>query len=341
MNRTIHSLSEHIRSAGPLREGRLSFSPLRRSSGSGLQYFTLEDAEAREGVRIEEISDSGSIPRLRVHNLVEKPLFIPDGSTLVGLKQNRVVNVSLLVPASSSLDIPVSCVERGRWARSTPSAAPSAVSDTKLRAMMSAGTSRSLRTGHGVEVSQSEVWGHVESVLAQAKASSPSRAYEAVFEKERRSPSVRERDLQLPDDSCGVEVRVDGRFVALDLFDKPETFRKLWPRLLQGYVVAGSDETPAGGGSASHLGDDPQAVLRHAAGAQAERHAAVGSGEWFRVSTSDLVGSALVCEDEVVHLSLFAKPEDVPRGQPHGPSHPAAPSAEPQAPEQRPWWRFW
>ena len=38
-----------------------------------------------------------------------------DGEELIGAKQNHTLNLSILVPAHASIDIPVSCVERGRW----------------------------------------------------------------------------------------------------------------------------------------------------------------------------------------------------------------------------------
>ena len=63
------------------------------------------------------MSEQGSVPALRVVNRGLHPILIVDGEELVGAKQNRVVNLAILVAAQSAFTIPVSCVEAGRWRR--------------------------------------------------------------------------------------------------------------------------------------------------------------------------------------------------------------------------------
>jgi hypothetical protein len=48
-------------------------------------------------------------------NLADQPVLIVDGETLDGAKQNRVVNLTILVPAHGRPVIPVSCAEAARW----------------------------------------------------------------------------------------------------------------------------------------------------------------------------------------------------------------------------------
>ena len=65
--------------------------------------------------RVTEVSDGGRVPELQVVNDSPRYVLIVDGEELVGAKQNRIVNLTILVPPKTSLTIPVSCVEAGRW----------------------------------------------------------------------------------------------------------------------------------------------------------------------------------------------------------------------------------
>jgi hypothetical protein len=79
-------------------------------------YITLDEALPR-GLCVAETSEAGSVPELVVENPLTERVLLYDGEELVGAKQNRILNVSVLVEAMSGLTIPVSCVEQGRWRR--------------------------------------------------------------------------------------------------------------------------------------------------------------------------------------------------------------------------------
>src|SRR5262245_36386239 len=96
-------------------------------------YITLDEA-LPQGLRITEVDEAGSVPELVVENPLTERVLLYDGEELVGAKQNRILNVSVLVEAHAKVRIPVSCVEQGRWSRRSPAFAPGRhVSHTNLR----------------------------------------------------------------------------------------------------------------------------------------------------------------------------------------------------------------
>ena len=94
----------------------LAVFPLFGGTGGGPDYVVLDEALESETARVTEVSEGGSVPELAFENLGPDPVLLLDGEELVGAKQNRVLNLSILAPAKSTITIPVSCVEAGRWA---------------------------------------------------------------------------------------------------------------------------------------------------------------------------------------------------------------------------------
>jgi len=93
----------------------LTVFPLLGTEAPAPDYLLLEAALAEGRVEIRELDLAGSVPELRLVNRAERPVLVVEGEELVGAKQNRVVNTTILVAAGSELVIPVSCVEQGRW----------------------------------------------------------------------------------------------------------------------------------------------------------------------------------------------------------------------------------
>ena len=67
--------------------------------------------------------DEASVQTLLVRNPGDTPVLVVEGEHFLGGKQNRAINATVLVQAQAELDIPVSCLEQGRWGRSQASAA--------------------------------------------------------------------------------------------------------------------------------------------------------------------------------------------------------------------------
>ena len=82
-------------------------------------YLTLDEALSENLIEVVEIDEGGSVPELRLINKSDKMVLILDGEELVGAKQNRIVNTTILIPAMETVVIPVSCVEQGRWSYDT------------------------------------------------------------------------------------------------------------------------------------------------------------------------------------------------------------------------------
>ncbi|HOF39591.1 MAG TPA: HIRAN domain-containing protein, partial [Candidatus Hydrogenedentes bacterium] len=89
--------------------------PLYLANGHERTYVLLEEALEAGTADVTETSHHGTVPEILIRNRGDRPILLPEGEILTGAKQNRVINITILVAAQSELVVPVSCVEQGRW----------------------------------------------------------------------------------------------------------------------------------------------------------------------------------------------------------------------------------
>lgn len=277
---------------------------------SPLQYATLDDVLHAGVAEVTEVSEHGSVPELRFVNRGAKPVLIVDGEELVGAKQNRVVNLTILVAAHTSTTIPVSCVEAGRWRAKSRAftAAPRAQFATG-RAKRVAQVTQSLRDRGDRMSDQAEVWAAISEKAARMHARSSTSAMEAIFDRHAASIDAYVNACAPVDRQVGAVFIVNGAVVGFDLFDEAETLRKLLPKLVRSAAVEAIDAN--GDAPGAHPSrPKPRALAEQflAVAASAPQHVTngVGLGDDVRITTAGIAGAALVVDGRALHVAAFA-----------------------------------
>ena len=229
---------DEIRVGNPVQHAGLSLFPLFAWSDRCIEYQLSHEALAAGSIAIEEVSEAGSVGTLLVRNRGDSRVLFLEGEELVGAKQNRVLNTSVMVPARSKIRIPVSCVERGRWRyQSRRLQCSGSHSSPRLRGILGRSTHRSLRAQRGHVSDQRNVWKEVGRQQNALCTASETIAMSDTFQTcEDQITEFRER-LRYVQGATGVAVAVGGRMVVLDLFDKPATCERVWDRLLSGFAL--------------------------------------------------------------------------------------------------------
>jgi hypothetical protein len=292
-----------IRVGEPIRCNGLAVFPLFAEPSGGVDYALSDEAISEGTVTVEEVSEAGSVPDLSVENKGDIRVLFLEGEELVGAKQNRILNTSVLVAAHSKTKIPVSCVEAGRWGyRSRYFGSSGSHSPSKLRYALKASVSRSVRAERGHISDQGEVWEEVARQQAALGAFSGTSAMSDTFEAHRKRLDEYQEKLQYVEGAIGAAVTVGGKVVSCDLFDRPSTCQKVWRRLLSGVVL---DALEAGTGEKQAEAADVDRVVRGLANLSWEPADPVGEGEELRASSEGGDhASALVLNDVLVHGSL-------------------------------------
>jgi hypothetical protein len=305
MDETLDQALQSLEIGEPVSHGLLHIFPLKGDTHPEQDISLLEGALQAGTLHIEELHEAGSVPELRVVNEGSLRVLILEGDELIGARQNRVVNSSVLVAAGSHLTLPVSRVEWGRWSYRSRAFSPGTDSPhLALRRLKTRSVHDSLRRGRGHRSDQRAVWREVDRKARLHKAvSSTHTLQDSRSRLSERLDAFEKLARELPEGTSGVVVAIGERLVLLEVLAGPCTFARVFRKLLSGYAFesVGLDRpygTP-----------DPPAVrsfIEAAAQAAHEEHQAVGAGRDVRFEGDGISGYALIGEMGVLHAAAFA-----------------------------------
>ena len=288
----------------------LTVMPLVAAQVGAPDYLSLDEALLRGLVGVTETSPAGEVPELLLGNQGDVAVLLLDGEELVGAKQNRMLNLTILAPAKTTITLPVSCVERGRW---SPSSAPFG---TQGRTIYAAGRARkahqvteSLRTTGSRRSQQGEVWEDIRAKGARMGSSSATEAMAGIYENHEAQLAAYVQALPPVSQQVGALFAIAGEVRGVELFDFASTLHRLYPKLVRSYALDALEGVASAGRTAM---PDPHAFLANLAAAHTSTHPAVGEGQDWRLSGPGVTGGALVARGRLVHLCAFRIPDNSP-----------------------------
>lgn len=296
--RTTHSVNETLQIGDPVEHRGVVIAPLFPRRQPQADYVTLEEALAL-GFVVREVNEAGIVPMLTVENPLDSNVLLYDGEELVGAKQNRILNVTVLVGAASETPIPVSCVEEGRWsARSKFFSAARHTAYPELRRRKAERLSAApLEPG----LAQGEVWDEVSAKSARLRVDSATRAQSDIFRsREGGLGALRSAFPSFPGQSGALFALGDR--LCLDYISRPDAFALLYSKLLEGYLLDAIERLDGKPTRREMLGS----FVAGAESAPRSRAASVALGEDMRLRGPGTVGSGLELDGELVQLCAFS-----------------------------------
>jgi hypothetical protein len=326
-----------LRIAEPAQFKNLTLYPLVALKQAEPRYLLLDEALARNLARVTEVSESGAVPELLFVNDADDKVLLIDGEELVGARQNRILNVTLLVGGRQKVVIPVSCVEQGRWAwQSRHFAAADRTLFAKARAKKAQQVSASLRESGSRYANQAEIWSDISAKAACLSVDSCTDAMADIYTVQRDRIDDYVQAYTPQRGQAGALFAIDGRVTGMELFDSSATFRKFMAKIVRSYALdaleTATHRLPGENRDPPHRlpgeSRDPENAFEKGQteaahhfldtlkSAPLQRFPALADGEDLRLESADVAGGALYAEGRLIHLCAFRL--DPPASRPIG-----------------------
>jgi hypothetical protein len=317
----IHSFIDQTHLGACQSYKALGLWPLIRTPGGepgGLEYVSLADALEDGFVGIDEVSDDGSVPSVRVDNRGRTAVLVIFGEEIRGAKQNRVANASFLLPAQQVVDIDVSCVEQGRWGRRPRAGSQSAgfeesadLISSVVRRKMALKVASSREARGRFDADQGEVWHNVTECLRSSGAPSDTMAYADYVGTRAHDLEDYSEAFHPVEGQLGFVASIGGEVVGIEAIGNARVFARVFPKLVRAYAIDAIDsERLRGERSRVHF-EAPEPFLAAVAAAPVRTEGpSLGLGDDLRLGSEVVEACALAFEGELVHLTGFPAPQE-------------------------------
>ncbi len=296
-----------MRLGEPVFRDGLTFYPLIASNGCPASSILLQEAVKQGLAEVREVDESGHVPVLVVENRGDLPLLIPEGDILAGAKQDRVVNITVIVAAGSKLKLPVSCVEAGRWRSVSRAFSVRHSAPPSLRRLKTQSVHRSSRQGKGAQSDQAEVWESVTRHLEAANVESRTECLSDLFAAEGRRCQKPHEPPAMPQDAVGIVAVGPKRALGMEVLENHAMFQQAWPRLFQAYLIEhpSAPKAPSTPAERDHR-EQAQRFIEHVRHSLRPAQTQVGHGVELTVEGENCAGSGVWFNDKPCHLAAFA-----------------------------------
>ncbi|MEP7182667.1 MAG: DUF6569 family protein [Betaproteobacteria bacterium] len=305
MNAVAQTLAS-LKLGDAIQHHNLAVFPLFAAHEAVADYLTLDEALETGVARVTEVSEAGHVPELLFVNDAQQSVLLVDGEELVGARQNRILNLTLLVGAKTRVVIPVSCVEQGRWSyRSREFSSAKRNLHARARADKMRDVSRTMEDSGSRMGDQGRVWNHISRKQHAMNVDSPTSAMGDIYEQRRVDVDKYRTAFEAKPGQVGGVFAINGSIRGVELFDSAATFAKFMQKVLGSYALDAAEESTSTAVpiTPTAAARDFLSRLQHA---QPRPFDALALGEDVRLELGDVSGGALVVGEKVVHLVAFA-----------------------------------
>lgn len=272
--------------------------PLKSKISYRLDLLTLKKGLELGLVKVKECEQS-TVNTIKVTNNAVAPLILIDGEEILGAKQNRIVNSTLLIAPKTTQPISVSCTEHGRWEYKSEFKQSEYLADFNTRRVKES-ASRSHQN------SQKAIWDSINCLEVENSFKSPTGAMSESYDNLKADHNEFLKSFEIVDGQCGVLVIQNGEIKGFEIFYNPQIYKEYHEKVLRSYLMNNKVEN-----TLFTIDMDGIKNLMDNANALAfNKKDSEGIEDKFEFEDDFSLGNLYAYEDEIIHFSYFTKPDE-------------------------------
>lgn len=269
-----------------------------------IDLLTLSKGLSMGLVEINEVDDNAVVSQIQITNKAVTPLLILDGEEIIGSKQNRIINNTIIIPAKTTQTIDVSCTEAGRWHYTSKFKYSKHMATSHIRKNKQESITQSLTDINSYKSDQAEVWDNINKLELKLHVESKTSALKDTYQSNKKQVKQYLDAFKYENNQNGIIIIINNNIVGMEILYNHEKYIEYHEEILESYII---DAIATKDKNSTQTKCTKEDFIENIINAETEKFENQSLGEDYRINNNEITGSIRTYENNLINASLFNK----------------------------------
>ena len=284
----------------------IQIAQINRVDSSSINIIAFHDVYRDSLIQINEVSEKGQVNRILLKNNSAKYVFIMDGDIILGAKQNRVFNTSMLIGPMKEYYLSVSCIEKNRWQKSSSNFRPANFLSHKIlrKKKIDSYYNRS-------RYNQNEVWNEVSNLNKRYNQKSKTSSHTILHESKKQLVDNLKYKFEINPNANGLAYFINGDLQGIEMFYNDSIYKSYYLPLISSICLEGilNKDSTYNNLTKNEVVNIINETFKHSKNNSQNIKSFDGQilGSELKLSDSVMSTNTLIFQNEQIHQSIIIK----------------------------------